>query len=58
RAGMIAPDATTFAWLEGRKYAPKGAAWEAAKQRWARLKSDPDARFDAEVHLDGSKLAP
>jgi 3-isopropylmalate/(R)-2-methylmalate dehydratase large subunit len=58
RAGMIAPDETTFAWLEGRKHAPKGAAFEAAKQRWAQLKSDPDAKFDAEVHLDASKLAP
>ena len=58
RAGMIAPDATTFAWLEGRKYAPKGAAWEAAKQRWSQLKTDADAHFDAEVRLDGSKLAP
>ncbi|HBU61928.1 MAG TPA: 3-isopropylmalate dehydratase large subunit, partial [Oceanicaulis sp.] len=58
RAGMIAPDATTFAWLDGRKHAPKGAAWEAAKARWASLRSDPDARFDAEVRLDGSKLAP
>jgi 3-isopropylmalate/(R)-2-methylmalate dehydratase large subunit len=58
RAGIIAPDETTYAWIEGRKYAPKGAAFEAAKQRWAHLKSDPDARFDAEMLMDASKLAP
>jgi 3-isopropylmalate/(R)-2-methylmalate dehydratase large subunit len=58
RAGIIAPDQTTFEWIEGRKYAPKGAAFEAAKQRWAQLKSDPGASFDAEVHVDASTLAP
>ena len=58
RAGLIAPDQTTFDWIKGRKYAPKGAAFEAAKQRWIHLRSDPDARFDAEVHIDASKLAP
>ena len=58
RAGLIAPDATTFAWLEGRAHAPKGAAFEAAKARWTQLKSDPDARFDREVRLNASRLAP
>lgn len=58
RAGLIAPDATTFDYVRGRKYAPKGAAFEAARQKWAMLKSDPDAVFDAEVRLDGSHLAP
>lgn len=58
RAGMIAPDETTFAWLDGRKHAPRGEAFEAAKARWRALRSDPDARFDAEVRLDASKLSP
>jgi 3-isopropylmalate/(R)-2-methylmalate dehydratase large subunit len=58
RAGIVAPDATTFAWIEGRKYAPKGAAFEAAKTRWAQLRSDPGAAFDAEVRIDAAGLAP
>ena len=58
RAGIIAPDETTFAWIQGRRFAPKGAAFEAAKRRWKALKSDPGATFDAEVHLDVSTLAP
>lgn len=58
RAGLIAPDETTFAWLDGRKHAPKGDAFEAAKARWRALHSDPDARFDAEVRLDASRLSP
>lgn len=58
RAGLVAPDATTFDWLRGRKYAPKGAAFEAAKQRWSKLKSDPGAVFDTEVRLDASRMAP
>lgn len=58
RAGMIAPDETSFAWLEGRRNAPKGAAFEAAKTEWRALRSDPGARFDAEVRLDASRLSP
>jgi 3-isopropylmalate/(R)-2-methylmalate dehydratase large subunit len=58
RAGIIAPDETTFAWIEGRKYAPQGSAFKAAKRRWAALKSDPDAKFDAEIEIDASTLAP
>jgi 3-isopropylmalate/(R)-2-methylmalate dehydratase large subunit len=58
RAGMIAPDDTTFAYLEGRPYAPKGAQWEKALAFWRSLPSDPEARFDREVSLDGSQIAP
>src|SRR5438034_4457493 len=46
RAGLIAPDETTFAYLEGRPAAPAGAEWERALDRWRKLASDPDARFD------------
>lgn len=56
--GMIAPDDTTFAWLAGRRYAPAGDMWERAVAGWRRLKSDADARFDREVTMDGSAVAP
>jgi 3-isopropylmalate/(R)-2-methylmalate dehydratase large subunit len=58
RAGMIAPDATTFAYLEGRPFAPKGAAWESALAYWRALPSDTGARFDDEVALDAAEIAP
>ncbi len=58
RAGMIAPDDTTFAYLEGRDHAPKGAAWEAALAEWRSLPTDEGATFDREVRLDASTLAP
>ncbi|HEY3009807.1 MAG TPA: 3-isopropylmalate dehydratase large subunit [Micromonosporaceae bacterium] len=58
KAGMIAPDETTFRWLEGRTYAPRGAAWEAALERWRELGTDPDATFDTEVTLDAGRLNP
>src|SRR5690606_25834923 len=58
RAGLIAPDETTFAWLEGRPYAPKGELWTRAVDAWRQLPSDPDARFDREVRLDASTLEP
>jgi 3-isopropylmalate/(R)-2-methylmalate dehydratase large subunit len=58
RAGMIAPDETTFAWLEGRPFAPQGAAWDAAVPRWRALRTDDEATFDASVTLDASALAP
>jgi len=58
RSGLIAPDGTTFAYLQGRTYAPKGAAWEAALLRWQALATDPGATFDQEVVLDGSALEP
>ncbi len=58
RAGMIAPDDTTFAFLEGRDHAPKGAAWEQALDFWRSLPTDPGATFAKEVVLDASELAP
>ena len=58
RAGMIAPDDTTFAYLEGRPAAPKGAEWERALDRWRALPSDPDAAYDRVVELDVGELAP
>jgi 3-isopropylmalate/(R)-2-methylmalate dehydratase large subunit len=58
RAGMIAPDDTTFAYLEGRPAAPTGAAWEQALDDWRTLPSDPDAAYDAEFAIDVAELAP
>ena len=58
RAGMIAPDDTTFDYLEGRDHAPKGAAWDEALSVWRALPTDEGARFDREVTLDASALAP
>ena len=58
RAGMIAPDDVTFAYLEGRDFAPKGKAWEAALDDWRSLATDPDAGFDREVFLDAATLRP
>jgi 3-isopropylmalate/(R)-2-methylmalate dehydratase large subunit len=58
RAGMIAPDQTTFDYLEGREHAPTGAEWDAAVEYWTSLRTDPDAEFDAEVTLDASTLTP
>lgn len=58
RAGLIAPDDTTFAYLAGRRYAPPGAAFDAAVARWRTLASDDGARFDREVTLNGHELAP
>ena len=58
RAGLVAPDDTTFAYLEGRKHAPKGAAWEHALDDWRSLVTDADAAFDKEVTLDGAQIRP
>jgi 3-isopropylmalate/(R)-2-methylmalate dehydratase large subunit len=58
RAGMIAPDDTTFAYLERRPAAPKGAAWEQAVDSWSALRTDDDAVFDREVEIDVSELEP
>src|SRR3954468_24032829 len=58
RAGMIAPDDTTFAYLEGRPAAPRAAAWERALDSWRALRSDDDASFDATVDVDVSALKP
>ncbi|QTG74829.1 3-isopropylmalate dehydratase large subunit [Trueperella pecoris] len=58
RAGMIAPDETTFAYLKGRPHAPEGEDWDAAVEYWRTLVSDEDAVFDAEVDLDADGLEP
>lgn len=58
RGGMIAPDDTTFQYIKGRTYAPKGAAWNKALAKWQTLYSDADAVFDAEIHIDASAIAP
>jgi 3-isopropylmalate/(R)-2-methylmalate dehydratase large subunit len=58
KIGMIAPDAKTFDYVKGRRYAPEGALWERALAHWQHLPSDADARFDAEHTLDCSALAP
>jgi 3-isopropylmalate/(R)-2-methylmalate dehydratase large subunit len=58
RAGMIAPDDTTFAYLEGRPAAPKGPEWERALDRWRALVTDEDASFDRDVEIDVRELAP
>ncbi len=58
RCGMVAPDDTTFQYLEGRPQAPKGADWDRALARWRALPSDADARFDREVELDATALVP
>ncbi len=58
RAGLIAPDETTYAYLEGRPLAPKAGAWELAMAYWQSLVSDPDAEFDVEVVLNAAELPP
>jgi 3-isopropylmalate/(R)-2-methylmalate dehydratase large subunit len=58
RAGLIAPDETTFAYLKGRKFAPQGAAWDEAVARWRKLPSDEGAVYDRTIVIDGDKLAP
>ena len=58
RAGMVAPDDTTFAYMEGRPAAPSGAAWEQALDRWRALRTDDGARFDEVVEIDVSALTP
>ena len=58
RAGMIAPDDTTFAWLEGRPHAPKGADWERALDDWRSLPTDEGASFDRDVVIDAATLQP
>jgi 3-isopropylmalate/(R)-2-methylmalate dehydratase large subunit len=58
RAGMIAPDDTTFAYLKGRPHAPEGADWDAAVEYWRGLRTDDDATFDTEVVLDAADLEP
>jgi 3-isopropylmalate/(R)-2-methylmalate dehydratase large subunit len=58
RAGMVAPDETTFDYLKGRRYAPKGADWDRAVAEWRKLPSDSDAVFDRELVIPASELAP
>lgn len=58
RAGMVAPDETTFEYIKGRQHAPKGAEWDAAVEYWRTLHTDPDATFDAEVVIDAASLSP
>jgi 3-isopropylmalate/(R)-2-methylmalate dehydratase large subunit len=58
RAGMVAPDETTFQYLKGRTFAPKGDEWDRAVAYWKTLASDPDARFDTEIRIEGTDIAP
>jgi 3-isopropylmalate/(R)-2-methylmalate dehydratase large subunit len=58
RAGMIAPDDTTFAYLDGRPHAPRGADWERALDAWRELRTDPGATYDRTVRIDASRLVP
>ncbi len=58
RVGLIAPDETTFNHLRGRPLAPQGEMWDVAMRDWRNLRSDPDARFDREIHFDVSAIAP
>jgi 3-isopropylmalate/(R)-2-methylmalate dehydratase large subunit len=58
RAGLVAPDETTFAYIEGRPFAPKGEAFAQAVEYWRALPSDPGAHFDAEIEIDAAEIAP
>jgi 3-isopropylmalate/(R)-2-methylmalate dehydratase large subunit len=58
RVGMVAPDDTTFSFLEGRPHAPKGLEWSRALDHWRRLSSDPGTAFDHEIKIDASRLEP
>lgn len=58
RGGMIAPDETTFTYLKGRENAPKGEDWEKALAEWKKLKTDEDAVFDKEIHIDAHSIIP
>lgn len=58
RGGMIAPDQTTFDYIKGREFAPKGEAWEKALTKWSALKSDEDAVFDSELTFDAADIEP
>jgi len=58
RAGMIAPDETTFAYLKGRRFSPQGTDWDAAVAHWKTLPTDEGATFDRELHIDAATLAP
>ena len=58
KAGMIAPDETTFEYIAGRPHAPEGAEWDAAVEYWKSLRTDDDAEFDREIHIDATQLTP
>src|SRR5438045_9094524 len=58
RPAMVAPDATTFAYVEGRRFAPRAAAWQRAMEYWQTLFSDPDAHFDRTLAINAAELAP
>ncbi len=58
RAGMIAPDETTFTYLKGREFAPQGDAWDAAVVQWSTLATDPGATYDVLIELNGPQIAP
>jgi 3-isopropylmalate/(R)-2-methylmalate dehydratase large subunit len=58
RGGMIAPDETTFVYVKGREFAPKGEAWDKALAYWKTLKSDDDAKFDREISFDAASIEP
>jgi 3-isopropylmalate/(R)-2-methylmalate dehydratase large subunit len=58
KAGMVAPDETTFEYLKGRQYAPVGAAWDAAVEAWRELRTDDGATYDAEIFLDAASIRP
>jgi 3-isopropylmalate/(R)-2-methylmalate dehydratase large subunit len=58
RAGMIAPDETTFAYMKGRSFAPSGKDWDTAVARWRQLTSDPGAKYDTVVEINAAELAP
>ena len=58
KGGMIAPDQTTFDYLKGRQFSPQGADWDAAVAYWQTLKSDPDAKYDAEIIINAADIAP
>jgi 3-isopropylmalate/(R)-2-methylmalate dehydratase large subunit len=58
RGGLIAPDETTFEYIKGREFAPKGADFDAAVERWKKLKTDEDTVFDRELHFDAADIEP
>ena len=58
RAGLIAPDDTTYQFLNGRAFAPQGAAWDSAVARWKQLPTDEGAAYDREISIDGDSLEP
>ena len=58
RAGLVAPDDTTFEYLHGRRFSPSGSAWDSAVKRWRALRTDESATFDASIDLDASSLSP